>query len=548
MVGALAFVAITSNAQNLSTVKATRGSLSEMKASKKSPEKLVEGSLVCNTQYVAGSTMDLNFSVTFSNTDAEYCDLFTLTFPTGITPNSSPNDPFASDAADAGPDGPEALNPVAGQVISWGNDDNNWGGIITGGATYNFTVNVTIAGGVTGNQTATFDASGDGYGSAPGDLMGGTTTIYPAGAPDVTAKLATVAGLTSVQNCGFSTVTLTTRVANLSSLPASNIPVKYSVNGGTPVAAVIAGPIAAGDSIDYTFTTTANTSAQDVYFIESWTELSGDVQAVNDTASVAFVNSVTVPLTSTIYNNPLETTYDYYSAKSTGTSAAFAFPGATFHGGAAAIYLTVPAGAPAATYESHFILPCMNVVSGEKYRVSYWRKANTPATGAANGQSGIFVGTSQAQASMTTTIKAYSAITPNAQAGAWEKDSALYVATATGTVYFSIGGKGTIVGATDVVNVRIDDIKIERINDLGLNENVSNVSVYPNPTENELNVELNTVATSVSVIGMDGKVISTKNVNASSFTVDVNALTSGVYLYEIVSENGTVTRSTFVKK
>jgi hypothetical protein len=79
-------------------------------------------------------------------------------------------------------------------------------------------------------------------------------------------------------------------------------------------------------------------------------------------------------------------------------------------------------------------------------------------------------------------------------------------------------------------------------------ENTLTSKVYPNPASDDLTIELNTNATSVSIIGMDGKVISTESVNANSVTVNVSALVAGVYVYEIVAENGEVVRNTFVKK
>src|SRR6202008_3107135 len=111
------------------------------------------------------------------------------------------------------------------------------------------------------------------------------------------------------------------------------------------------------------------------------------------------------------------------------------------------------------------------------YRISYWRKANN--TPAANGMSGIFTGLGQDAASMTTVLKAYSTITPNAAAGPWQKDSVDYVATATETRYFAIGGMGT-VSASSQINVRIDDISIMKlVGSVGVkNQTAELVSVF----------------------------------------------------------------------
>jgi hypothetical protein len=47
---------------------------------------------------------------------------------------------------------------------------------------------------------------------------------------------------------------------------------------------------------------------------------------------------------------------------------------------------------------------------------------------------------------------------------------------------------------------------------------------------------------------MDGKVVSTQNVTSNTVAVDLSNVLAGAYIYEIVAENGTVIRNTFVKK
>lgn len=72
--------------------------------------------------------------------------------------------------------------------------------------------------------------------------------------------------------------------------------------------------------------------------------------------------------------------------------------------------------------------------------------------------------------------------------------------------------------------------------------------VYPNPASTVLNVNTTSVATSVSVLSLDGKVISNTVMNGTSTSVNVAELTAGVYFYEIIAEDGSVLRDTFVKK
>lgn len=99
---------------------------------------------------------------------------------------------------------------------------------------------------------------------------------------------------------------------------------------------------------------------------------------------------------------------------------------------------------------------------------------------------------------------------------------------------------------TDENFVVLDDINVTNI--VGMDENSISASVYPNPASEVLNINLNANAVSVSIIGLDGKVISTESVNANSYAVNVSQLVAGVYIYEVVAENGDVLRNTFVKK
>lgn len=122
--------------------------------------------------YVAGMTMDLTFSLELTNTDLEYGDSLSITFPTGITPNSSPTNPIYV-ATEGQPD--EVLNGVFGQTVSWGDNDNNYGGIEPG-VVIPFTVNVTVDPSLMGTQTISFFVSGDEFGPNPGD-QSGTFTI-----------------------------------------------------------------------------------------------------------------------------------------------------------------------------------------------------------------------------------------------------------------------------------------------------------------------------------------------------------------------------------
>lgn len=86
---------------------------------------------------------------------------------------------------------------------------------------------------------------------------------------------------------------VTITVFNYGEDPQSNIPVSYSIDGGSPVNEVLAGPISSGASEDYTFTTTANLgNIGQTYEITAYTSLANDEYLDNDTTvkSVTYMN------------------------------------------------------------------------------------------------------------------------------------------------------------------------------------------------------------------------------------------------------------------
>ena len=68
----------------------------------------------------------------------------------------------------------------------------------------------------------------------------------------------------------------------------------------------------------------------------------------------------------------------------------------------------------------------------------------------------------------------------------------------------------------------------------------TNISIYPNPTNNIINVNLGEVTspTNYSLYSIDGKMIEDNNtVNSNSFSIDLTDMAIGIYILKIKSEN-----------
>jgi len=75
---------------------------------------------------------------------------------------------------------------------------------------------------------------------------------------------------------------ITITIFNFGGTEQSNIPVSYTINGGTPVNEVFTGTLAPRESVSYTFTTTADLQTFGEYSFQIGTALAGDQDDSND--------------------------------------------------------------------------------------------------------------------------------------------------------------------------------------------------------------------------------------------------------------------------
>ncbi len=93
---------------------------------------------------------------------------------------------------------------------------------------------------------------------------------------------------TSGDGLGNETVTIT--IQNFGTAAQSGFDVNYIVDGGTPVVENVAASVAGGETISYSFMTTADLSNIGDYTISSSTLLAGDADPANDTFSTTVSN------------------------------------------------------------------------------------------------------------------------------------------------------------------------------------------------------------------------------------------------------------------
>ena len=101
--------------------------------------------------------------------------------------------------------------------------------------------------------------------------------------------------------------------------------------------------------------------------------------------------------------------------------------------------------------------------------------------------------------------------------------------------------------STNKGDLLLDDISVVKAKGVGLVENEIISSIYPNPANDVLNIELKEIISTVLILSVDGKIISSQSVNDLSTSIDVQNLSTGLYSYKIETKEGKILINNFYK-
>ncbi|MCR9181931.1 MAG: S8 family serine peptidase [Flavobacteriaceae bacterium] len=88
---------------------------------------------------------------------------------------------------------------------------------------------------------------------------------------------------------------ITIEITNFGGASQSNFDVSYSIDGGAAVTETVAGPLGVGETIEYTFTQTADFSVLGDYIVMATTMLSGDSDPDNDALVITITHEICQP-------------------------------------------------------------------------------------------------------------------------------------------------------------------------------------------------------------------------------------------------------------
>ena len=505
----------------------------------------IAGSIVCNNGYVAGTTMNLYFTIATTNADQEYIDSLAIIFPAGFTilaTSANPSFPSA-DTVTAG--AAEHFNDISagGDTITWGshvNDIDSTGGIWANPPQM-FSIKVAISSTVSGNQTATFFAHGDGYPATLGDTtsgnLSGTIIISPPAAKDLGAISATVTNGCAATN----TTSVSFKFWNVGTSAQSNFHLGYIVNGGAVITETYTLVINPNDTAVYNFTAPIAMVADTIYNIKVFTALSTDVVLNNDTTSAVSYTSHNAPYSSG-FEGTQHDTLGWSTQHINGTGGSWVNSILNPHAGD---YSETLFSEATGISDDWLFSPCINLTAGPLYQIRFYSMRYPDFL--YSGQLNVWLGKNASPSGMDTALLIIDTVQVGLSSTSYQLDSVLFKVSTSGSYVIGFEGKNT--DSTKQIALLIDDVSVTDYGYMGIKTTIKNntdIIIYPNPTTGLLNIITSDTKTNVEVYNIMGQKVMSKVLNGGVNTIDISDLNNDVYSLKIM-QNNTLTAIKIVK-
>lgn len=330
------------------------------------------------------------------------------------------------------------------------------------------------------------------------------------------------------------------KVKNFLSASQQNIPVTCKINAEV-LTGIVAGPIASGEEVEYTFTSTANMAAFGDYNFTAFTSLSGDQNLINDTVKKTITNLPAASINWN-FNQGIPTNFTLINDGNTPNTNVAAFANAWIATtdddavltedscAGSTSWFTAVAPADRWMITNSVTLTTSNILQWDAksqdgaYLESYTVKLST---------------TGFAKADFTNTL-----FTTDGEEGTWKNRTASLSAFNGQTVYIAF-----VQQSTDMFVLKVDNIKILGDATVGVNSiDQSNFRVYPNPAKNELNINTTSSMKNVKIINSLGQTVLNNSVSGTNYKVNTSSFKDGIYFVQIETTNGMITKKFIISE
>jgi len=335
-----------------------------------------------------------------------------------------------------------------------------------------------------------------------------------------------------VESCNLQQENVVVTVKNYCSTILNNIPISYSVNGGTPVIDTITTPINIGDSLIFTFTTPIDFSANGTFNIAIYTSLTNDTLYNNDTINITVINHVSIL---PVYTMGFEPSEDFSGWKIYNNNNDIYKWNIISNNGRTQPYCIRYDYSSWLPADDWFVSSCINLSSSQIYKLGFWYKAEASAW---PEKLKVFIGNDQNTSSLTTLLlNLPNIININYQYA----ETNNFTVPSNGLYYIG----WYCYSDSNMFNLYIDDILID-VMITGIN-NLYNAEfqIYPNPCIDEVIIEHSNISKEeikYEIQNISGKQITQLISKNEKVKILVSNFSDGIYILKITSNKGVVVK------
>jgi hypothetical protein len=374
---------------------------------------------------------------------------------------------------------------------------------------------------------------------------------------------------TTIVDCqaGTYTDTVSIEIRNNGLTPLNNVTLKYSLNGGTPVAAIYAGSINALASVNYTFLAPVVFATPGQNVIKVWLEHPMDLTNGNDTLilekNIIAPQLVNIPYTQdfetfspcdtsancesevclltagwTNGRNSVDDSVDWRinsgptpTASQNGTTGpTMDFNPGTVNGQYAYLEATGCFGK-----EANLISPCINLNGSTTAQLTYAYHM----FGSGMGELHVDV------LSNGQWVNDIATVMQGDQGNAWQQRTVSLMPFLNQVINIRFRGK---TGPSEASDIAIDNVKVTEASAVEVMNSAMSINVYPNPSEGIYHIHVSGVSSKleITVSDISGKVIQRSSgapkAGVVNMSLNLAKEAAGIYVLAMRGENGVLTR------
>ncbi len=329
------------------------------------------------------------------------------------------------------------------------------------------------------------------------------------------------------ESCNLQQENVVVVVKNYCSTILNNIPISYSLNGGTPVNETITTPISIGDTLVYTFSTPVDLSANGQYNIKIYTSLPGDTLYNNDTITKNVINHISITPYYTMGFEPSDdfSGWKIYNNNNDGYTWTIKTTGGRTQ--PYCIRYDYNSMLPA---DDWFVSSCINLTSSQSYKLSFWYKAEWYQW---PEKLKVFIDNGQDTSSLFTQLLDF----PNIINTDYQYAEIIFTVPSGGLYYIG----WYCYSDASMFNLYVDDISIDFATAENNHVYNSDYRVFPNPFKDEVTIEHSNIykeEIKYEIESINGKQIMQVFSKNNKVNISTSNFSKGIYILKITSNQG----------